>query len=189
MQIVSSAEEFLEPKAIARIFKVHKINHNKWNVGGYVFSGKTIWRVLEDANFCSIAVTTIGADIENKINIFFKKNDNLKAIVYDAFASEAVEEFTNLFHSYICRYFLKFNLMVSRRVSPGYGDFSIEEQVKIFKLIEAEKIGVKLSESKFMIPRKSVSFIAGIGDNLRDRGGASPCKSCFLKNCPYRRKN
>mgnify|MGYP003300647073 CR=1 FL=1 len=49
------------------------------------------------------------------------------------------------------------------RFSPGYGDFLVENQAAIFKMLDVpRKIGVTLTESLQMVPTKSVSAVVGI---------------------------
>ncbi|MDH5706513.1 MAG: hypothetical protein OEZ45_10900, partial [Candidatus Aminicenantes bacterium] len=49
-------------------------------------------------------------------------------------------------------------LWPSKRFSPGYGKWDIREQRYVFSVLPGESIGVRLTESCMMIPRKSVSF-------------------------------
>lgn len=56
-----------------------------------------------------------------------------------------------------------------RRISPGYADWPLREQRKIFEILQPEKrLGVTLTESSIMIPEKSVTGIMGI--KIRDIG-------------------
>jgi cobalamin-dependent methionine synthase I len=47
------------------------------------------------------------------------------------------------------------------RFSPGYGDWTLDNQPQVLQLAEAERIGITLTESNIMIPRKSVSAVIG----------------------------
>jgi len=50
-------------------------------------------------------------------------------------------------------------LWPSKRFSPGYKKWKLDEQRFIFDILPAQDIGVRLhQESWMMIPRKSVSF-------------------------------
>ena len=52
---------------------------------------------------------------------------------------------------------------VRPRFSPGYGDFDISFQTKIFEVLQCgKKIGVTLNESLLITPTKSVTAIIGI---------------------------
>lgn len=48
------------------------------------------------------------------------------------------------------------------RFSPGYGDWTIFDQVKILKLLKANKVGVKAIKSCIMVPEKSVTACIGL---------------------------
>ena len=47
------------------------------------------------------------------------------------------------------------------RYSPGYGDWPLAKQSQLLKLVGSDRIGVTLTESSIMIPRKSVSAVIG----------------------------
>lgn len=81
-----------------------------------------------------------------------------RATVFSATASSLIESF--------CGYVNKelVGQKESRpRFSCGYGDFSIEHQVDILKVLEADKrLGVYLTDSFMMVPVKTVTAIIGI---------------------------
>jgi cobalamin-dependent methionine synthase I len=74
----------------------------------------------------------------------------------------------------------------SYRFSPGYCDWDLEEQVKIFSVFPKRGAGIELNGSCAMSPRKSVSGIFGLGPELRD--DAVPCRVCRDSDCSYRRE-
>ena len=47
------------------------------------------------------------------------------------------------------------------RFSPGYGAWPLQAQEILLPLCEADKIGIKLTDTDIMIPRKSVSAVIG----------------------------
>jgi hypothetical protein len=58
-------------------------------------------------------------------------------------------------------------------------------QPQIFDLLDADEIGVRLTESMMMVPRKSLTFVLGIGKKLI--AGGRTCDYCSLKGtCRYR---
>jgi hypothetical protein len=58
-------------------------------------------------------------------------------------------------------------------------------QPQIFDLLDAGEIGVQLNESTMMLPRKSLTFVLGIGKELM--AGGRTCDYCSLKEtCWYR---
>jgi hypothetical protein len=76
---------------------------------------------------------------------------------------------------------------ISSPVSPGMPGFSLTEQWNLLKLAPAEEIGVSLSSSGVLIPRKSASMVIGIGPKMTRWTQAEVCRRCSLnKTCPYR---
>ncbi|MBR1820913.1 MAG: Vitamin B12 dependent methionine synthase activation subunit, partial [Clostridia bacterium] len=71
------------------------------------------------------------------------------------------------------------------RFSPGYGDFSLDCQPGLFRLLGVQKrIGVTLTDSLLMIPTKSVTAVIGISDGA----GEAPagCAACDRADCDFR---
>ena len=81
------------------------------------------------------------------------------------------------------------------RFSPGYGDFRLEHQTDLFRILEVQKrIGVTLTEHLLMMPSKSVTAVIGISDTAPDTqcweqgtGPASGCGACDRTDCSFRR--
>ena len=83
------------------------------------------------------------------------------------------------------------------RFSPGYGDWDLAEQQKIFRLLDCAKtIGLTLTAGGIMAPTKSVTAVIGI-----DRSGKPPfeteesrcgkktkCAACGNITCPFRQE-
>ncbi len=83
----------------------------------------------------------------------------MRSLILDAFGSEAVEEVAVQSDAFLAEKARKMFLWPSKRFSPGYKKWRLEEQQFIFDILPAQDIGVRLlEESWMMIPRKSVSF-------------------------------
>lgn len=77
---------------------------------------------------------------------------------------------------------------VSCRISPGYGRWPLESQAALFARLPHRDIGVDLSSSMLMEPRKSVSFAMWLGADARPVAGLSGCARCELASCRYRKE-
>ena len=54
------------------------------------------------------------------------------------------------------------------RFSPGYGDFPMESSKDLVGLLDAgRRIGLTVSQSGILIPRKSVTAVLGVSDRPR----------------------
>ena len=83
------------------------------------------------------------------------------------------------------------------RFSPGYGDFRLEHQTELFRILEVQKrIGVTLTEHLLMMPSKSVTAVIGISDMPQDAqcggqgaGLTSGCGACDRTDCSFRKSS
>lgn len=114
--------------------------------------------VFKGAARVAIAICTIGKRLEKETTSFFNKKQHFKGLVLDTIASYAAEEVAELTNIKIVKKTEPMGFKTSRRFSPGYKPWTLEGQKLIFKILDAEKIGVKLLPSLMMEPRKSVSF-------------------------------
>jgi cobalamin-dependent methionine synthase I len=73
------------------------------------------------------------------------------------------------------------------RFSPGYCDWPVEEQRILDGILDFSKIGVRLTDSYMMAPKKSVSGVVGIGPKNIFSGSRSQCEICGDKECGYKR--
>jgi len=114
--------------------------------------------VFKDAEKVAICICTIGPELEREINKLMEKNEMTRALILDALGSEAAEEVAIQSDRILAEKAREMNLCPSKRFSPGYGKWDIKEQRFIFRKLPAADIGVRLTESCMMVPRKSVSF-------------------------------
>ena len=71
------------------------------------------------------------------------------------------------------------------RFSPGYGDWDLAEQAKLFPVLNcAKQIGLTLTDGMMMAPSKSVSAIIGLSESVECVW--NKCMTCGNVNCPYR---
>lgn len=145
--------------------------------------GSSVFSHLERMAFC---VCTIGPELEAQVAELTRRDELAAAVVLDAVGSAAAEATADCLEQRI-RQEAGPGLQVSCRASPGYGDWDVREQRSIFALVPAAQIGVRLSESCMMIPRKSVSFAVHIAPQPENLRGERSCRNCDRTKCSYRR--
>ncbi|MCU0473924.1 MAG: hypothetical protein MUC93_11280 [Bacteroidales bacterium] len=74
---------------------------------------------------------------------------------------------------------------ITNRFSPGYCGWNVAEQKKLFKLMDDNYCGIRLTPSSLMDPVKSMSGIIGIGVNVKRN--PYTCSLCDKKDCFHRR--
>lgn len=135
-----------------------------------------------------VFLITIGIKLDNEIKILMNQRRMTEAYIWDAIGSVAVEEAVQDFQNMIDERLKKHGKKTTIRFSPGYCDWSLEEQKKIFRILPHEVIEVTLSPSCLMSPRKSISGIFGIRNQKDiDPSQNNPCYICTMQKCSARR--
>lgn len=181
-----------ESKGIYSPIKIKQISFSGGRVdlknGFSLYFSNAIINLLKGPNYLVLGVATIGSSLENRVSKFFTQGEYPRAIALDAVGTVAVESLGRYIKNLICQEAKEQHFKNTRCFSPGYGDWDINQQKIIFQIIPADKIGVKLTESCMILPRKSLSWIIGIGKGVvissKERDA---CKICKLKNCQYRK--
>ncbi len=145
--------------------------------------GSTVFDGLERVAYC---VCTIGPELEKEVSRLSGEDELLRAVVLDAAGSVAAESVAEYMDRAIQDMAAAEGLKTSCRASPGYGDWDVTEQRALFELVPAGRIGVRLSESAMMIPRKSVSFAIHIDEHPARMRSENSCRNCDHTDCTYR---
>lgn len=114
--------------------------------------------VFAGAQKVALCVCTIGPRLEEACAEHFRSNEDLRGLVLDALGSEAVGQVTRRVDRILAEKGLLLGLWPSKKFAPGYRGWDVREQGFLFSMVPAAEIGVRLTESFMMIPRKSYSF-------------------------------
>jgi len=114
--------------------------------------------IFKDAKKVALCICTIGIGLEEASSKLLEKNEILDGLILDTLGSEAAEDVARQTDKYIANIAKEMGLWPSKRFSPGYSIWDIQDQAYLFNILPAEDIGVRLTDSFMMIPRKSVSF-------------------------------
>lgn len=106
------------------------------------------------------------------------------ALILDALASAMIEEFCDTAEKEMHE---KLGGFFTWRFSPGYGDYPIEVQPDIIRFLNADKqIGLTVTDSNILIPRKSVTAVIGVSDAEQEKG-VRGCATCSMRDrCSFR---
>jgi len=173
--LIIIAKSLISPIAIYNIFPSNELKPSH------------VFKLSENTIF---AICSISSNLEEEITKLLKIGELSKAIILDAIASHAAEVVAEKVNEIIIteNKALFENKQYTKRFSPGYCKWTLQEGQKlIFDLLPANKIGITLSDSMMMIPRKSISFAINIGKIIDKNLGVRECISCELENCSYRR--
>ena len=132
------------------------------------------------------AVCTIGEALEQRVARLWEARELPLASMLDSVGSAAVESLAEYVNDLLCQQGLP-DLRVTNRISPGYGDWEMTDQRRLFALCPTDAIGVALNEACVMTPGKSISLLAGAGVAARVDHYFSQCARCWMRDCAYRR--
>lgn len=184
-------DKFLSPQLIYRILRIDSAEDGTLQLkDGIRFNSAKLSRALSRCVEAACFVATIGDGIETEINRLTAQNRISDAFILDAMGSLLVEELVNRFQQNMQRRYRREGKATSLRFSPGYCDWSLEEQKNLFGLFDQDVLEVELSDTCLMSPRKSISGIFGISSKESSRwvSAFNPCRECAEKNCGERRK-
>lgn len=155
-------------------------------IGGVTeFESKNLSVVMKSAEKLVCFISTLGVRLEEEVGVLMQDNALSEAYIIDAMGSVAVEDLVGKFQQTIKNECERVGKTVTLRFSPGYCDWPLTEQKKLFSLFEPEEIPVQLLDSCLMKPVKSISGVFGIVP----QGLAlyNPCRHCDDKACKARR--
>ncbi len=144
----------------------------------------------QDADYIALAAVTISDALENEVSSLSSQGTLARATILDAYGSELAEVAADTIDAIICREASSLGLNAERRISPGYEDWPIEQQRPLFDALLPEDIGIHLSPSLIMIPKKSISFAKPLGAKLAEEDQQTRkqrCNYCDLTTCKHRK--
>ncbi len=136
---------------------------------------------LRGATELAIFVATIGDEFDDWIGDLSEETDQLTVFIVDTIGSELAEAAGDWLEKTLAKNFSSAQKKISNRLSPGYCNWDVSDQHKLFSLLPENFCGIKLNKSAMMIPRKSISGIIGIGENVKRLD--YQCNICDMENC------
>ncbi len=132
----------------------------------------------------ALVLTTVGAELEQHSSARMSENP-LLGLALDGLGNAAVEILGQQVCSRISERAGVAGLTASTPLSPGEPEWPVEiGQPQIFAQLDPSQIGIQLTSGGMMIPKKSISFVVGIGPEMDQ---TELCDLCSLRErCRYR---
>ncbi|WP_309164805.1 vitamin B12 dependent-methionine synthase activation domain-containing protein [Terrisporobacter mayombei] len=193
-QCINKTREIINPRFIFRKYKIKKLKLSEEKSKVYLegsnltLQSDDVYNLLLECDECILMSATLGLEIEREIRKL-TYTDLTKGIIIDACATTAIEEVCDIVQDDISKKSLKEDKYITYRYSPGYGDLAIEKNVDINNLLNSQKeIGLTVTNSGIMIPRKSVVALIGISHKGITNTKKS-CENCSNRhNCDYKKE-
>jgi len=181
--------ENITPKAIYDRFVIDKVDGDLvYFKSGNIFNGPHISKILTGSKTAILYILTLGSRVDRIINKESQSGDTLATIIMDAITTSLLGVLGEFVGEKIKKQGIEEqNWGSTCAYSPGQYKWTIEEQKKIFKMVDGKRIGVELNKSYLMVPFKSVSGVYGFGPEDRIDKTRVACNLCPRENCIGRR--
>lgn len=182
-------KERIEPRLAFQEFEIASTSDTSLCLAeGTTFHSSKLANTLKYCDEMVVFVCTIGEELEKEVGKLMKRNRFSLAYILDAIGSVAAESAVEKFCRIQSETYKKNGMLTTLRFSPGYCDWPIQEQKKIFSLLNSNRIDVTLLDSCLMRPRKSISGVFGaVPVEAAPARPYNPCKNCDRKKCDGRR--
>ncbi len=151
---------------------------------GEVFASRDLAKYIGDCEEVLIMGATAGGSIMEAIREDADSQNLTRGSILDAVASEMTDGALEWMCDYFNHELRRENKKVGRRrYSAGYGDLKLENQEKMYHMLELEKIEVSITESHMLIPEKSVTAITRIVNGTVSVFPATCCRELQILRC------
>jgi hypothetical protein len=147
--------------------------------------GKIVSGQLARSTALAVFLCTAGKGIEELSRDLISGGDPFTGFVADTMGSLVVETAVDRLQDTLEKRMAERGLRITNRYSPGYCEWHVSEQQKLFRLLPAGYCGVSLTDTSLMRPIKTVSGFIGVGPEVRR--APYTCGLCDLQDCLYRR--
>lgn len=156
-------------------------------------TGGVVKKHLTGAEKIAVLAVTIGNQLEHAITAHFENGEYTSALLLDAAATTAVEMVADQLNELINQQAARLGYTTTRRFSPGYGNWEITAQAAVTALAGADQIGITVTDTAMMAPRKSVTAVIGFIPRssaaiVPEEKETSTCAGCTQINCPSKKE-
>lgn len=177
--LIEQAQALIKPRAVYEVASTEAKGEVMVEVAHAVFESQILRKNLEKAHKAFPYIVTIGPELER---VAGAQGDLLEQYYLEELANIALEEATAWLTAQLEE---RFGLSPLSNMSAGsLEDWPITEQTKLFSIFgDTERlIGVRLTDSMLMVPRKSISGIL-----FPSEEGFVACQLCDRERCPGRK--
>jgi len=184
--LMNDVREKLTASVVTRSFEMEEGGRLSDTI--FVPEGNDVYALLKSCDSVILMAATLGTQSERML-LRAQARSSADALLLDAVLSAAIEAVCDEAERTLRREHALFNLHLTDRFSPGYGDMPIKQTGEICRILETQKtIGLTVSHNGIMIPRKSVTALLGVS-RIEQQRRPSACAVCNMrKTCALRER-
>lgn len=179
-------EQCVSRRIIYRIFELSLESDGMLRIGKLEIYSKNLSRNMKGCREAVVLGATLGVGVDMLMKRY-SLTDMARVVVLQACAAAMLEEYLDECQEKIEQELSMEGKYLRPRFSPGYGDFTIEHQGMILKMLDCAKtIGLTMTDSYMLTPVKSVTAVIGISGD-QEPCHRKGCEACEKIDCIYRR--
>ncbi|NBC83469.1 MAG: hypothetical protein GVY19_08815 [Bacteroidetes bacterium] len=148
--------------------------------------GKIVFHQMKKSEQIAFFACTAGKGIDVLSRKMMNQGDIIEGYMIDIIGTIIVEKAMDRVQQVLQEQMKDNQLKITNRYSPGYCNWDVAEQHKLFSMFPQDFCGISLTDSALMNPVKSVSGIIGIGKDVNYN--PYTCNFCDRTSCIYRNK-
>ena len=183
----AALQTVVEPRHVRRVFPLEWVSADRFRIEGMDVVSRNLSRNLRGCSEVCLMAATLGLGPDRLVQRAEALGKMSRAVILQAAAAAMIEAYCDDVNEEIRREAAPKGLVLRPRFSPGYGDFSLEHQTELFRILEVQKkIGVTLTGSLLMMPSKSVTAVIGLSKE-NTHCMVQGCEVCGKQDCSFRR--
>lgn len=160
--------------------------HSLDKIESYKYQGQGLTKHLCGCSQVVLLAATLGSAVDEKVDSLFAKHEYAAALLLNAAATAMIEQAADYLGELLYRTVLaRGGKCLGRRFSPGYSDWRLEAQREFFPLTGGSTIGIELTDTCSLNPKKSITAVIPIFDDQSSK--PNNCSHCDNKGCAFRR--
>jgi len=140
-----------------------------------------------------LVAVSAGPELEEEAQVRWRDGKPDEYFFLEVFGSAVVEHLVTMTGARLCAWAEGEPAAVLPHYSPGYTEWTIDEQSKLLDVIRGPRpaaVPLEVFESGMLRPKKSLLAVFGVTryvDRVRPLTDLSPCEGCSFVPCQYRR--
>lgn len=156
------------------------------HLGDWTVQSKRLAAGLAGCDRAFLFAATLGAAADRML-LRQETEDMGRAVLLQAAAAAFLEHYSDSCMAYLRGKAEEDGYYLRPRVSPGDGDFSLEQQRPLLNRLDAaRRIGVTLTDALMLLPTKTVTAVVGLTRTKEAACVGSSCAGCGKRDCPFR---
>lgn len=162
-EYLKQARSAFTARGKAKICPLRRINDGHVEIEGCLVESAQLTKLLAGSSAVYMMCASIPQRDVEKISKAMHNGEGLKALVFDAYASEFVDGTLDVIMSRKNESLRRTGQRLTKhRFSAGYGDLDISYQKAFYDLLQMQTLDVDINENYLLSPEKSVIAISGV---------------------------